>query len=705
MTDPKPNDKPSLFSTNPLATDSGAKRGLLQRITQLSAYQWVLISQLFVVIPHAKNLPIWLTLYALAIILFQLPPLRTWLPARWHQAKYFRTVQYIGFFASLVGLYLTYRGGFSVEAAIAFLLLCAVSKLLELNTRRDAYIALTLALFVLAGLFLINQDLTTTLIVALGAGAVLFAMIGLNDDGSGRFRTLGWLIAQAIPLTVVLFLFFPRLPPLWSVPMSGQNQAKTGISDSMSPGDIANLSQSTELAFRVEFASQVPAREQLYWRGLIFSEFDGVTWRQGSGRWQSWGPQQPTPNWLAPTLTIAKPPTDNDPRRYRVILERTGQPWLFGLDYPITTQRGIRLNQDFTLRYWDDVNQRLTYQVHWINDAPIGLNLTNSERELNLKLPTEGNTRSRVFAEQLFAQAGREPMAYVQAVQRYITTQPFRYTLSPPALGKNRIDEFLFGTRAGFCEHYSSSFTYLMRAAGIPARVVTGYQGGELGRDGHSWEVRQMDAHAWSEIWLAGRGWVRIDPTAFVAPERIEQGMDGLTQQAGASMFGDGTAGALAYQRFQLLQQAQRMFDQASYYWQRDVIGYDQDNQKNALLKWFNIQTVYQQVMVMAAGLVSILTLIAVALWWHRRQVWDKTDLAIMQLSKRLAKYDPWLARDDSEGVLNWLTRVRPHLQHPNNIAQIEQLYRQTRYSQSPDNDSNHARFKRLIADIKPKNK
>lgn len=181
--------------------------------------------------------------------------------------------------------------------------------------------------------------------------------------------------------------------------------------------------------------------------------------------------------------------------------------------------------------------------------------------------------------------------------------------------------------------------------------------------------------------------------------------MDGLTQQAGASMFGDGTAGALAYQRFQLLQQAQRMFDQASYYWQRDVIGYDQDNQKNALLKWFNIQTVYQQVMVMAAGLVSILTLIAVALWWHRRPVWDKTDLAIMQLSKRLGKHDPWLARADSEGVLNWLTRVRPHLQPPNNIAQIEQLYRQTRYSQSPDNDSNHARFKRLIADIKPKNK
>ena len=214
-----------------------------------------------------------------------------------------------------------------------------------------------------------------------------------------------------------------------------------------------------------------------------------------------------------------------------------------------------------------------------------------------------------------------------------------------------------------------------------------------------------MDAHAWSEIWLAGRGWVRIDPTAFVAPERIEQGMDGLTQQAGASMFGDGTAGALAYQRFQLLQQAQRMFDQASYYWQRDVLGYDQDNQKNALLKWFNIQTVYQQVMVMAAGLVSILILIAVALWWRRRQVWDKTDLAIMQLSKRLGKHDPWLARADSEGVLNWLTRVRPHLQPPNNIAQIEQLYRQTRYSQSPDNDSNHARFKRLIADIKPKNK
>lgn len=663
-----------------------------QRISGLSPYQWVLVAQLCVVLPHAKHLPIWLTLYALWVIGCLLPPVRNWLPTRWYSAKNLRLVQYVGFFSSLGGLYVTYHSGFSVEASIAFLLLCAVSKLLELNTRRDAYVALTLALFVLAGLFLIDQNLTTTLIVALGVMVVLLAMIGLNDDGSGRYRTLGWLVAQAMPLMVVLFLFFPRLPPLWSVPVSGQTQAKTGISDSMSPGDIANLSQSTELAFRVEFARRVPPRDQLYWRGLIFSEFDGITWRESREPVPVWRASQPLPAWLVPTLNMMKLNSDHDPKHYRVRLEPTGQPWLFGLDYPISNQRDVSLRQDFTLRYREAVNQRLTYQVQWINDASIGLTLSAHEREANLRLPSEGNERTRAFAQSLFAQVNQDPAAYIQALQRHVTGQPFRYTLSPPPLGNDRIDGFWFGTRAGFCEHYASSFTYLMRAAGLPARVVTGYQGGSVGRDGRSWEVRQMDAHAWSEVWLAGRGWVRIDPTAFVSPLRIERGMDGLTQQVGSTMFGEGAAGRLAYQRFQLLQQAQRVFDQASYYWQRDVIGYDQANQKNALLKWLNIQSVYQQVMVMAGVLVAMLLVIALGIWWRRRHVWDPADLAMIQLSKRLARQDPALARAESEGVLAWLGRIEADVTDSDTLQEIVRIYRSVRYGHG--NNIGHANQK-----------
>lgn len=656
------------------------KKGLRAKLAQISPLNWVLISQLFVVVPHVNNLPIWLTVYALVIILMQLPPLKNWLPQVIFRPRSLRFIQYTGFLAGLVGLYLTYRTALGLDVGIAFLLLCAVSKLLELNTRRDAYVALSLSLFVLAGLFLIDQNLTTTLIVALGAMVVLYAMTGMNDDGTGRGRTLGLLVAQAIPLTVILFLFFPRLPPLWSVQLSGQKQATTGMSDSMSPGDFANLSQSTELAFRVEFPNRIPPRSEMYWRGLVFSEFDGVTWRPTKQLQRFWTPQMPVPNWLSPTLDTSRVDNQADNNAYRVILEKTGQPWLFGLDYPLARQRGIGLLSDFTLRHWDNVNQRLTYQVQWIDDAPIDLQLSDPERQLNLQLPAAGNEQSRKFAKNMFVQNGQDPIKFAQALARWTQQQQFRYTLSPPALQQNRVDEFLFGTRAGFCEHYSSSFTYLMRAAGVPARVVVGYQGGTLGRDGKSWEVRQMDAHAWSEIWVEGRGWVRVDPTAFVSPDRVEQGMDNLTQATGAAMFGDGFKGQLSYQQFQMLQQARRLFDQASYYWQRDVIGYDQDSQKSSMLRWFNIQSVYQQVVIMFVGLMVILASLALWLWYKRRRIWDKTDLLLIQLSNRLAKQDKSLQRAESEGVLNWLNRIRPHVQNPQAIHEIEALYRKARY-------------------------
>lgn len=674
---------------------------LWQRVSTLSAYQWVLLSQLPVVAFHVKNLPIWLSTYAFFIIIFQLSAIRARLPRCLYRPRTLQLIQYSGFMASVVGLYFTYRTAFGLDVGIAFLLLCAVSKLLELHTRRDAYVVLSLSLFVLAGLFLINQDLLTTLAVAAGALVVLFAMIAQNDDGTGRFRTLALLVGQAIPLTVILFLFFPRLPPLWSVQLSGK-QAVTGMSDSMSPGDFANLSQSTELAFRVEFLGEVPNRQALYWRGLVLPNFDGTTWRV-SPESRLWTPSEPVAPWLLPTLTLSQRFTTKLKPDYRVILERTGQNWLFGLDYPITNQKGIGLTSDFTLRYWDSVNQRLTYQVHWLNDAPIDLQLSPQQHEQNLQLPPTGNPKSRQFAQQLFEQAGQDPIVYSRALAQWMQSQQFRYTLSPPTLGQNRVDDFLFLSKAGFCEHYASSFTFLMRAVGVPARVVVGYQGGEMGRDGKSWEVRQMDAHAWSEIWVAGRGWIRIDPTGFISPNRVEQGMDTVTQNAGARMFGDGVAGQISYQQFQMLQQARRLFDQASYYWQRDVVGYDQDRQQSSLFKWFNIQSVYQQVMVMFAVLTTLLALLALWLWWHRRRLWDKTDLLMIQLSHRLAKHDKSLARETSEGVLNWLSRLQQKTANDEDVQQLAILYRTTRYQQNIDIQKNNKKIKALSQKIRPK--
>lgn len=674
-------------------------KNIWQRLNGMSAYHWVLLSQFFVVLFHHKNLPSWLFGYALVIIIFLFNPIKQRLPAIFYRKRSLQLIQILGFFAGVVGLYVTYRTALGLDVGIAFLLLCAVSKLLELHTRRDAYVVLSLSLFVLAGLFLIDQSLLTTLQVFIGTLIVLLVMIAQNDDDTGRYRTLGLLVLQALPLMLILFLFFPRLPPLWAIKISS-HQATTGMSDSMSPGDFANLSRSTELAFRAEFQGNIPNRQELYWRGLVFSDFDGTTWRQNQTLLDIWTVQNYQPKWLIETTKTSQQPTDN----YQIILEKTGQPWLFALDYPYfhQQQRGIGLTSDFTLRYWDNVSQRLNYQVQRLNQAKINLHLSENERQINLQLPVNGNRHSRQFAQKLFNQVNQNPISYINAVQQWIQKEPFRYTLSPPLLKQNRVDEFLFNTKAGFCEHYSSSFTFLMRAVGIPARVVVGYQGGQIGRDGISWEVRQMDAHAWTEVWLEGQGWTRIDPTSFVSPDRVEQGMDTVTQKHGAEMFGEGVMGELSYQQFQLLQEARRLFDQASYYWQRDVVGFDQDKQKDSLFNWLNIQSIYQQIAVMAVSLTLLLSIFMLWLWWKRRKVWNKTDLLMIQLSKQLAKQDKMLARQDSEGVLAWLDRIANNIQEPENIKQIQQIYRKNRYSDTKNFSINSDLYlRKLIKQIK----
>ena len=570
-----------------------------------------------------------------------------------------------------------------------------------------------------------DQGLLTTLEVVLGAVIVLLAFIALNDDsnddGDGRLRTLGVLGIGALPLLVVLFLFFPRLPPLWSVQLSAQ-QATTGVSDSMSPGDFANLGQSTQLAFRVEFGDERPPQQQLYWRGLVFSDFDGVTWRP-SNQVSQWPTRSQAPTWIQNAFATVPEQVQAAPTRYQIILEPTQQNWLFGLDYSFSQQPDINITSNFTLSKDQPVTQQLRYDVLQFAPMRIDTVLTEASRRLNLALPAEGNPQARALAQQLFVQSGSDPVRYMAAIERWINQTEFRYTLSPPRLNTDRIDEFLFQTKAGFCEHYSSSFTFMMRAAGIPARVVAGYQGGELSQGGDVWEVRQKDAHAWTEVWLEGQGWVRVDPTSFVAPERVEQGMNAMTQQQGAAMFGSGASAQISYQQYQMLQTLRRLSDQASYYWQKDVVGYDQDKQADSLLKWFNISSIMQQVIWLAASAIIVMTTLVFIIWRRRRKRWHPADLPLAQLSKHVGKRDKLLAREDHEGQLAWLERLasaidsrlnddtRRHASHltdsENPIAiqtkliEIKQNYRQLRYGRLSNLDTNHSEYQKLLKQLK----
>ena len=692
LSDRQRHDKPASISNR------------YQRLLSLPAYYWVLIAQLFVILPHAAYLPLWLIGFAIITIIAQLPSIKAKFKLT-RLKRLYQVMQMLGFLLGLAGLSLTYGAAFGLDMGVGFLVLCLVSKLWELYKRRDAYVVLNLSLFVIAGLFLLDQGLVTTLQAVAATIIVLLAFITLNDDsntsGDGRMRTLGVLGVSALPLLVVLFLFFPRLPPLWSVQLSS-NQATTGVSDSMSPGDIASLSQSTELAFRVEFAQARPAQSELYWRGLVFSDFDGVTWRPNRRVQQQWQPGRQPPNWLARSLATAT--TKTEPKSYEITLEPTQQQWLFGLDYPLPQNKDTRLTSDFTLIKEEPVSEQLRYEV--LRYAPMQIDpiLDEVSRAANLTLPSAGNLQTQNLAKQLFAQSGSDPERYIQAIQRWINQTEFRYTLSPPPLDEDRIDSFLFETKAGFCEHYSSSFTFMMRAVGIPARVVAGYQGGEMSRGGNVWEVRQMDAHAWSEVWLEGQGWVRVDPTAFVAPERVEQGMDALTQSRGASLFGEGAAAQVSYQQYQMLQALRRLSDQASYYWQKDVVGYDQDKQAGSLLKWFNIRSISEQIAWLAASAITVISLLVFMIWYRRRKQWHPADRPLIKLSSKVAKNDRALSRHDNEGALAWLKRLENSQAHGLNgegLQEVSRHYRQLRYGRLSDADTQSPEYQQVLKELK----
>ncbi len=689
-----------------------------KKLLALPAYYWVLITQVIVILPHAAHLPLWLIGFALITVIAQLPVVKAKFKRSVQRKRIYQSMQMLGFLLGLLGLWLTYNSAFGLDMGVAFLVLCLVSKLWELYKRRDAYVVLNLSLFVLAALFLMDQGLLTTLEVIVGVLAILLAFIALNDDsnsiGDGRVRTLGVLAIGALPLLVVLFLFFPRLPPLWSVQLSGQS-AITGVSDSMSPGDFANLGQSTELAFRVEFANARPAQSDLYWRGLVFSDFDGITWRRNplkqQQQWQ-WETNRQSPQWLIDALATAEDKDKLTPNTYQVILEPTQQRWLFGLDYPFAQQQEISITPDFTLLKDQPVTQQLRYKVLQYAPMRIDPSLNDADRAINLALPAQGNPKARALAQQLFRDSGSDPQRYMTAIERWINQMAFRYTLAPPKLNQDRIDGFLFDTKAGFCEHYSSSFTFMLRAAGIPARVVTGYQGGALSNGGNVWEVRQMDAHAWTEVWLEGQGWVRVDPTAFVAPERVEQGMNALTGAQGAAMFGQGAGAQISYQQYQMLQTLRRLSDQASYYWQKDIVGYDQDKQAGSLLKWFNISSLKQQVLWLAGTAILVMSLFILMIWQRRRQRWHPVDLVLITLSKRIARQDQTLARHDSEGQLAWLERLASASRTVNNsferqqeleqsIDTIKQTYRQLRYGRLSAVDKTDAKYKRTFKQFK----
>jgi len=474
-----------------------------------------------------------------------------------------------------VGIYQSYGTMIGLEPTVALLFSGFCLKLLETAGKRDVYVVIFLAYFVALTEFLFSQDFSIALFVLVSVLFITTALIALHQQGYDKLNFSSFikaltLFAQALPLMILLFVVFPRFDPLWKVPLPS-HQAKTGISESMAPGDISSLSQSSDLAFRVVFDSDIPERKDRYWRGLVLSEFDGRSWTQA--KWSK--------DFLTEAQTKSMLSAMTDPIRYTVYQEATHQPWLFSLALAHSNDSDTRVVSDFRLVRNGDIHSRIKYEVSSDLNAVYGKELSRAERKQEVSLPRSGNPKAREFAMKTYM-ASLDDRDYIDKILSKFNRENYVYTLKPPLLGIDTIDGFLFDTRRGFCSHYASTFVFLMRAVGIPARVIAGYQGGEVNPISGTVLVHQFDAHGWAEVWLREEGWVRVDPTAAVAPNRIEYGLENAMAEEG-SFLAEAPLSPLRYRQVAWLNSVRLQMDAFSYYWSSWVLQYKGERQLHVL--------------------------------------------------------------------------------------------------------------------------
>lgn len=586
----------------------------------------LLLAIAFVVVPHFEHMPLWssgvltaLWLWRLTLALTQRP-----LPGRLALVPLLIAV--------IASVWLEHRTLIGRDAGVNFLLMLLALKLLELRARRDIFVVVFMAFFILLTQFTYGQGIVVAL-MTLAAVMLLFAvLVSVNlTDGDlttgAKLKLASALLLKAVPLTIALFVLFPRLTsPLWSMP-ADSTTARSGLSSTMSPGNIGRLLESDEIAFRALFTATPPPAERLYWRGPILGAFNGRTWTPRSTDGRS----------AAPALRALGAEVAD----YTITLEPTRRDWLFALDVPVDTSGAAdlspRLLPDGQLVAGRLINERARYRLRSVTEYRMGENETPLSLQSWLQLPPGFNPRTLELALQLrrevpgAMQSRAADPALVSAVLRRFNQEKFVYTLQPPTLGRDSVDEFLFDTRAGFCEHYASAFVVLMRALDIPARVVTGYQGGEYNPVDGFLTIRQSDAHAWAEVWLAGRGWVRVDPTAAVAPERVQRGGAPRT----APDVSGGAAPVFGERAFSLMRAVRFRWEALENGWNQWVLSYSQERQLK-LLDALGLVPDMRTLAIVFAVVVSLIMLVLGALSLRYRSERDPLGELLADVRRRL---------------------------------------------------------------------
>jgi transglutaminase-like putative cysteine protease len=604
----------------------------------------LLVAQL----PQALRLPFWLSIAGIGLVAARIALIRRGRAAP--RSVWLLPLVVVGGLA----IRMHYGYFFGRDPGVALLFLMAGLKFMETRTERDGTLVICLAAFLALTQFLYAQSPLSFVWLVAAVLAIAFALHALSgtwrigaSGGVFRLESLrplarlaGTMLLQSVPIAVLLFLVFPRLTqPLWGLPTD--SGSKTGLSDQMEPGTISALTISDEIAFRVDFPDplQIPPNSRRYWRGPVLSQFDGAVWR------------------AAPRANLGALSARSGERvNYVVTLEPHQQRWLFALDLPASmpaddagnTLPNVILTREYQLLSLPLITSRMIYrQSSILADRHEGAD--GAELSRALRLPGTANPRTRAFASAARERAGSDA-GYVRALLQRFGSERFAYTLQPPTLGENAIDDFLFESQRGFCEHYAGAFAFLLRAAGIPARVVTGYMGGEINPASGTMIVRQSDAHAWVEGWLDGH-WQRFDPTAAVAPERVERGLS-------AALPAGELVPLLSRPGWSWLRAIDWRLDAVNHTWQKWVIGFNAERQKSMFVELgWKSPAPWQIAAIVCGGIAAWgLGFLAWARWQSRLRVRDPLERIWQRINRRLARAG--CPRPAFEGPLAYTDRL-----------------------------------------------
>jgi len=634
---------------------------------------WLCGCLIFVMAPHAMRVPWWLT--ALSMCLFgwraYVAISQRRLPSVWILVG----VALLGMLA--IGL--EYRTIFGRASGIALLMVLAGLKLLEMRTHRDATMVVFLCYFLVLTNFLYTQSIPTAVIMFGALVAITGALVSFSAphrSALADLRTAGLLLMHAIPIAAVLFVLFPRVQgPLWGMPQDAYSGV-TGLTDTMSPGTLSQLSVSDAIAFRALFKGRAPSPRQLYWRGPVLWDFDGRTWRTGPRRWRT-----------------ADEVTGGEARfEYSVVLEPHNRNWLFALETAASLPPNSWLSNDGQVMSNSEIRNRMRYDMVSLAGGRRGGEETQGSLARATILPSNFNPRTLALAQEWRRTIGNDDAILRHAIG-WLRDQRFIYTLLPPALGRDSVDEFLFDTKRGFCEHFSSAFVVLMRAAGVPARVVTGYQGGEFNPlDGYV-TVRQSEAHAWAEVYVQARGWVRVDPTAVSVPGRVDSGMANSVPSGDPVPF-------MMRADLAWLKSMRYNWEALTNRWNLWVLGYNTDRQREFLARigfsdadWRNLATM----LLTTVGLIIVVLLA----WSLKRLVRpDPVQQLWLAFCRKLAAAG--VERDPHEGPRDFTARAAQRFPHlASTIVAVGEHYIALRYG-AVRHDEELAEFKRSVREFRP---